>query len=177
MPDATPPVNRNRRSLSRSSYTPRFWTSSELRFDTSTVVPLRSSSCLLPDQVYSRPFPSAFTTLPFEQSRRRWFGTCSCKPVPRGRPSSVEQLRTSSAFRPFAVLVAHYNRVPFTLSTAAALRDTFQQLKQELVNAAAFCRSHPRLVPMNMQSGILCDPCKPGSLRAMPSQFQISRAS
>src|SRR5215470_3328368 len=92
---------------------PRFWTSSKVRFDTSTVVPLRSSSCLLPDPVNSRPFPSAFTTLPFEQSRRRWFGTSSCKPVPRGRPSSVEQLRTSSAFRLFAVLVAHCNRVPF----------------------------------------------------------------
>src|SRR5262249_16051712 len=49
-------------------------------------------------------------TLPFEQSRRRWFGTSSCKPVPRGRPSSVEQLRTSAAFRLFAVLVADYNR-------------------------------------------------------------------
>ena len=27
-----------------------------------------------------------------------------------------------------------------------------------LVNATPFCRSHPRLVPMNTQSGILCDP-------------------
>ena len=27
----------------------------------------------------------------FDHSRRRWFGTCSCKPVPRGLPSSVEQ--------------------------------------------------------------------------------------
>jgi hypothetical protein len=26
-----------------------------------------------------------------------------------------------------------------------------------LVNATPFCRSHPRLVPMNTQSGILCD--------------------
>src|SRR6202789_423976 len=26
------------------------------------------------------------------------------------------------------------------------------------VNCTAFCRSHPRLVPMNTQSGILCDP-------------------
>src|ERR1035438_9741115 len=26
------------------------------------------------------------------------------------------------------------------------------------LNATAFCRSHPRLVPMNTQSGILCDP-------------------
>src|SRR5262245_21083999 len=85
----------------------RVWTSSKVRFDTSPVVPLRSSSCLLPDPVNSRPFPSAFTTLPFEQSRRRWFGTYSCKPVPRGRSSSVKQLRTSSAFRLFAVLVAH----------------------------------------------------------------------
>jgi hypothetical protein len=28
-------------------------------------------------------------------SRRRWFGTCSCKPVPKGPPSSVKQLRTT----------------------------------------------------------------------------------
>src|ERR1700682_2861410 len=27
-----------------------------------------------------------------------------------------------------------------------------------LVNATPFCRSHPRLVPMNTQTGILCDP-------------------
>src|SRR5215472_1859109 len=58
----------------------------------------------------SEPFPSAFTTLAFNQSGRRWFGTCSCKPAPRDLPSSVEQLRTSSAIRLFAVLVAHYNR-------------------------------------------------------------------
>jgi len=88
----------------------QFWTSSKVRFDTSAVVPLRSSSCLSPDPVNSAPFPSAFTTSPFGQSRRRWFGACSCKPVPMGRPSSVEQLRTSSAVRLFAVLVAHYNR-------------------------------------------------------------------
>src|SRR5262249_16143956 len=44
------------------------------------------------------------TTMAFDHSRRRWFGTCSCKPVPRGLPSSVKQLRTSSAFRLFAVL-------------------------------------------------------------------------
>src|SRR5215510_5571714 len=52
----------------------------------------------------------------FDHSRRRWFGTCFCKPVPRGLPSSVKQLRTSSAFRPFAVLVAHYNRVTVDLN-------------------------------------------------------------
>src|SRR5262249_30710988 len=80
------------------------------RFDTSPVVPLQSSSCLSPDPVTSQPFPSAFTTVAFGQSRRRWFGACSCKPTPRGRPSSVEQLCTSSALRLFAVLVAHYNR-------------------------------------------------------------------
>jgi len=67
-------------------------------FDTSIVVPLRSSSCLSPDLVLARPFPSAFTTLDFVQSRRRWFGTCSCKPIPRGLPSSVKQLR---ATRPY----------------------------------------------------------------------------
>src|SRR5215468_10721409 len=42
-------------------------------------------------------FPSVLTTMAFDHSRRRWFGTCSCKPVPRGLPSSVKQLRTPTA--------------------------------------------------------------------------------
>jgi hypothetical protein len=81
-------------------------------FDTSSVIPLRSSSCLSPDPVISEPFPSAFTTVAFGQSRRRWFGVCSCKPTPRGLPSSVKQLRTSSALTAAFVLVAHISRYP-----------------------------------------------------------------
>jgi hypothetical protein len=50
------------------------------------------------DLVVARPFPSAFTTIAFGYSRRRWFETCSCKPVPRGLPSSVKQLRTTQRF-------------------------------------------------------------------------------
>ena len=61
-----------------------------LRFDTSSVVPSRSSSCLSPDPIIARSFPSALTTTAFDRSRRRWFETRSCKPVPRGPPSSVE---------------------------------------------------------------------------------------
>src|ERR1017187_3092590 len=76
-------------------------------FDTSSVVPLRSSSCPSPDLVLSRPFPPVLTTMAFDHSRRRWFGTYSCKPVPRGLPSSVKQLHTLGPPRPFA-LVAHY---------------------------------------------------------------------
>ena len=34
----------------------------------------------------------------FDHSRRRWFGTCPCRPVPRGRPSSVKQLRATQSF-------------------------------------------------------------------------------
>src|SRR5215470_16093674 len=75
-------------------------------FDTSSVVPLRSSSCQSPDLVLSRPFPSVLTTMAFDHSRRRWFGTCSCQPVPRGLPSSIKQLHTLGPPRPFA-LVAH----------------------------------------------------------------------
>src|SRR5215471_17748193 len=78
-------------------------------FDTSSVVSLRSSSCRSPDLVLSRPFPSALTTIAFDHSRRRWFGTCSCQPVPRGRPSSIKQLHTLGPPRPFA-LVAHDHR-------------------------------------------------------------------
>src|SRR6266581_1778491 len=64
----------------------------------SSVVPLRSSSCLSPDLVFARPFPSVLTTMAFDHSRRRWFGTCPCRPVPRGLPSSVKQLRTTQPF-------------------------------------------------------------------------------
>src|SRR6516162_9240128 len=74
----------------------------------SSVVPLRSSSCQSPDLVLPRPFPSVLTTMAFDHSRRRWFGTCSCPPVPRGRPSSIQQLHTLGPPRPFA-LVAHYH--------------------------------------------------------------------
>src|SRR5262249_4954119 len=38
-------------------------------FDISIVVPLRSSSCLPPDLVLARPFPSALTTMAFDHSR------------------------------------------------------------------------------------------------------------
>lgn len=61
------------------------------------MVPLQSSSCLTPDPVNAGPFPSALTTMAFDHSRRRWFGVCSCKPTPRGRPSSVKQLRAYSS--------------------------------------------------------------------------------
>src|SRR5215471_3738627 len=75
----------------------------------SSVVPLRSSSCQSPDLVLPRPFPSVLTTMAFDHSRRRWFGTCSCQPVPRGLPSSIQQLHTLGPPRPFA-LVAHHHR-------------------------------------------------------------------
>src|SRR5512138_635262 len=87
----------------------------------SSVVPLRSSSCQSPDLVLPRPFPSVLTTRAFDHSRRRWFGTCSCQPVPRGPPSSIKQLHTLGPPRPFA-LVAHNHRraaVRFALRAGA----------------------------------------------------------
>src|SRR5437763_7232538 len=68
--------------------------------DTSSVVPFRSSSYQTPDLVLPRPFPSVLTTMAFDHSRRRWFGTCSCQPVPRGRPSSIKQLHTLALLGP-----------------------------------------------------------------------------
>src|SRR3984957_17718268 len=101
-------VNRHRQSSSRVNDTPRF-RHRPYAFDMSSVVPLRSSSCQSPDLVLPRPFPSVLTTMAFDHSRRRWFGTCSCQPVPRGRPSSIKQLHTLDPPRPFA-LVAHDRR-------------------------------------------------------------------
>src|SRR5690242_7964024 len=60
----------------------------------SNVVALQS-----PDLVLPRRFPPALTTTAFARSRQWWFGTCSCKPVPRGPPSSIKQLHTSRPFR------------------------------------------------------------------------------
>src|SRR6266542_301963 len=95
-------------SLSRSNDSLRF-RHRPYAFDTSSVVPLRSSSCQSPDLVLSRPFPSVLTTMAFNHSRRRWFGTCSYKPVPRDLPSSVKQLRTLEPYQSY-VLVAHSRR-------------------------------------------------------------------
>src|SRR5258708_3932505 len=92
------------------SFFPAVWKMSN--FDSTVVplmVPLRSSSCQSPDLVLPRPFPSVLTTMAFDHSRRRWFGTCSCQPVPRGPPSSIKQLHTLGPPRPFA-LVAHDRR-------------------------------------------------------------------
>ena len=114
MPDAAPSVNRLRRGCSRGNDSPRF-RHRPYAFDTSSVVPLRSSSCQSPDLVLPRPFPSVLTTTAFDRSRRRWFGTCSCQPVPRGLPSSIKQLHTLGPPRPFA-LVAHYR--PHTAQSA-----------------------------------------------------------
>src|ERR1700728_3376670 len=101
-------VNRLRRSSSPLTTPPRF-RHLPYAFDMSSVVPLRSSSCQSPDLVLPRPFPSVLTTMAFDHSRRRWFGTCSCQPVPRGPPSSIKQLHTLGPPRPFA-LVAHNRR-------------------------------------------------------------------
>src|SRR5271154_1776473 len=101
-------VNRRRQSSSRSNDSLRF-RHRPYAFDTSSVVPLRSSSCQLPDLVLPRPFPSVLTTMAFDHSRRRWFGTRSCKLVPRGLPPSVKQLHTLDPPRSSA-LVAHNHR-------------------------------------------------------------------
>src|ERR1035437_3643112 len=96
-------ANRLRQSSSRSNDSLRF-RHRPYAFDTSSVVSLRSSSCQSPDLVLPRPFPSMLTTRAFDHSRRRWFGTCSCQPVPRGLPPSIKQLHTLGPPRPFALV-------------------------------------------------------------------------
>jgi hypothetical protein len=41
-----------------------------------------------------RDFSQTLTTLALYQRSFRWFEACSCKPAPRGLPSSLTQLRT-----------------------------------------------------------------------------------
>src|ERR1700739_1235861 len=63
-------ANRRRQSLSHSNDSLRF-RHRPYAFDTSSVVPLRSSSCQSPDLVLPRPFPSVLTTMAFDHSRRK----------------------------------------------------------------------------------------------------------
>ena len=54
----------------------------------SSAVHLRSSSRSTPDKVIALPFPSTLTTMALDHCSLRWFETSSCKPIPRGLPSS-----------------------------------------------------------------------------------------
>src|SRR3954464_2536384 len=47
----------------------------------------------------ARPFPSLLPTTAFVRSSGRWFGTFSCKTVPRGLPSSTTQLSKRAVCR------------------------------------------------------------------------------
>ena len=58
------------------------------------MVRLRSSLWVLPAAILCRDFSSTLTTVAFDHSRLRRFEACSCKPAPRGPPSSSAQLRT-----------------------------------------------------------------------------------
>src|SRR5215472_9552690 len=55
-------------------------------------------------------------------------------------------------------------------------RLTYLDGRAPMFDTVPFCRSRPRLVPMNTQSGMPLRSRKPSSLRAMPSQFETSCA-
>src|SRR5580698_5388828 len=122
----------------------------------SSVVPLRSSSCQSPDLVLPRPFPSVLTTMAFDHSRRRWFGTCSCKPVPEGHPPSVRQLHTSGPLRPLRswrtiVRVADNNDLParhfLTPCFHPKVKDVMQiQIRKQRRYHCSLRRTHLRLL-------------------------------
>jgi hypothetical protein len=109
MPDATPPVNRYRRSSSRSSDKSAVLTSSKLL---STLQQWFPCGPLLAGHLTQSP-PGLFLPRsrpsPSDNSRRRWFGVRSCKPTSRGRPSSVKQLRILLSCE-IRVLMARYER-------------------------------------------------------------------
>ena len=69
------------------------------------MVRFRSSLWVTPATILCRDFSQTLTTMAFDHSSFRWFEACSCKPAPRGPPSSFVQLRTLYEKN---VLVAHY---------------------------------------------------------------------
>src|SRR5712692_11406992 len=63
----------------------------------------------------------------FDHSRRRWFGTCPCRPVPRGLPSSVKQLRTTQPFglsRSWRTLARHPSSWPLAACSRRCSQNT-----------------------------------------------------
>src|SRR5579871_457266 len=136
--------NRRRQSLSRSNHSLRF-RHRPYAFDTSSVVPLRSSSCQSPDLVLPRPFSPVLTTMVFDHSHRRWFGTRSCQPVPRGLPSSIKQLHTLGHLRPFALVAHNHRRIApvWRPSTAPGHAGTPGQTNASIGWPAVAKRFHP----------------------------------
>jgi hypothetical protein len=59
--------------------------------------------------IISQPFTGTLTTTALDRSSFQRFGTCSCKPIPRGLPSSVVQLDTSFPIEVWRLIVAHEN--------------------------------------------------------------------
>ena len=62
--------------------------------------------------ITSQPFTGTLTTTALDRSSFQRFGTCSCKPIPRGLPSSVVQLDTSFLIEVWCLIVAHENTFP-----------------------------------------------------------------
>ena len=107
MPDAAWTVNRFPPDLSRiNDYSPVL--TSSLRFRTLH----QRFACAHLSYPHLIPscgtFSSTLTTMTLDHSSLRWFEACSCKPAPRGLPSSLAQLRTSHYIS--SVLVAHSHR-------------------------------------------------------------------
>ena len=92
MPDATQTVNRFPLDLSWSSERPPVLTSF-FRFRHLISSSLALVSLNLTWHNLCHAFSLMLTTLAFDQSSLRWFGTYSCKSVPRGLPSSPVQPR------------------------------------------------------------------------------------
>ena len=93
MPDAAQAVNRFPLNLSwRPASTPVLTPSLIFRhlingsLSLISLIPTWHSPC--------HAFSSTLTTKAFDLSSLRWFEACSCKPAPRGLPSSSVQLRT-----------------------------------------------------------------------------------
>ena len=88
------------------------------------MVRFRSSSRYIPATILCRDFSLTLTTLALYQRSLRRFEACSCKPAPRGHPSSLAQLRahykTMRSWRTFL----HIFLSPVTLNNTNGIIDS-----------------------------------------------------
>src|SRR5262249_41724334 len=87
---------------------PRFWTSSKFRFDTSSVVPLQSSSCLSPDPVTPGLFLPRSRPCLLDKAAE---GGLEPAPASRFRGADPHQLNSCAPPRPFGRLLCSWHTV------------------------------------------------------------------
>ena len=135
------------------------------------MVRFRSSSRYIPATVLCRDFSLTLTTLALYQRSLRWFEACSCKPAPRGLPSSLAQLRahykTMRSWRTYLHILlspAIFNNTNGILDFADPFIQKYPMIKlpclsNELTHSGSCFRGRPEIIHSGRITAQVCRAC------------------